>query len=61
MKTQKLLVQRGIRISDEDWAEYVEIAEEESKRTGKKVTASDVIRFAGAQLLKRRREGKPIH
>lgn len=61
MKTQKNLVQRGVRFNEEDWIEFLEIAEEESKRTGKKVTASDVIRFAGSELLKKRREGKSLY
>lgn len=43
--------QRGIRICDEDWAELEKIAEEESKKTGLNVKATDVVRYVCAEFL----------
>lgn len=44
MKT--ILKPRGVRFSDEQWARLETIAEGENKRSGGKVTASDVVRYA---------------
>lgn len=64
MKTNKPLKPRGIRISDDDWEQFQEIAEEESRKTDTRVTASDIVRFAGEELLKARAkklaDGKPV-
>ena len=64
MKTNTPLKPRGIRLSDEDWKEFQSIAKEESKRTNTRVTASDVVRFAGTAYLKDRQKridkGKPV-
>tara|TARA_R110000851_G_scaffold111570_2_gene235100 strand:+ start:5648 stop:5836 length:189 start_codon:yes stop_codon:yes gene_type:complete len=46
MKTNKPLIPRGIRISQEDWLDLRMIAEEQKLRTGEFVTASDIARHA---------------